>query len=222
MFSVQAEYKRAGLEVHGAELPDHAAVELEFLSFLAEQEARGGELARKWYRTRRRFLRDHTSRWLPDVGHQLTTVNDPAWQAIGLLLSAMSTSPETKSVTKEPLGLPQVNQVEQCSLCGFCAQVCPTGALSMVEDARSTRLTLYPDLCTHCQKCVRTCEEGLLKMNGHPEEVQIMTLKWSERAACPKCGSPTISQAELAAVINLLGEHPLWLDYCLECRSLQA
>ena len=80
MFTVKAEYQKAGLEVDGSELPDHIAVELEFLSFLAKQESKKGEdQPRRWGKTRQMFIKNHAAQWMPAVGRQLASMHDPAW-----------------------------------------------------------------------------------------------------------------------------------------------
>ncbi|MFQ5436543.1 MAG: molecular chaperone TorD family protein, partial [Anaerolineae bacterium] len=47
-FELQRLYQEAGLETAGAELPDYAAVELEFLSYLVEREEEDDGQARQW------------------------------------------------------------------------------------------------------------------------------------------------------------------------------
>ncbi len=55
-FAVQSAYRQVGLDPSG-ELPDYAAVELEFLSFLAEREEVDVGQAQQWRSVRRRFLK---------------------------------------------------------------------------------------------------------------------------------------------------------------------
>ncbi|MFQ5398839.1 MAG: molecular chaperone TorD family protein [Anaerolineae bacterium] len=218
-FALKALYREAGLEIAGAELPDYAAVELDFLAFLAEQEAAAALDGRSWRQVRRLFIKEHAGRWLPQVGRQLAASNDPAWAAVGKLLTASLNPPRKRRRTQSlQSGLPRITKVETCNLCSFCVQVCPTHALSMREDTRMTRLVLQPSLCTHCRKCERVCEERALDMLGDPVEDGIVILRESPRATCPRCGKPTVSQAEITAMVARLGEHPAWLDYCLDCR----
>ena len=131
-------------------LPDHAAVELEFLAFLVEQEVVDKAHAGVWQKVRTLFLQRHAGRWLPKVGRKLAQADDPGWAAIGLLLTAVTTEPIPKrmlgALASSKIGLPHINTLEECSLCGFCTQVCPTRALSVREDALTTNLILQPDL----------------------------------------------------------------------------
>lgn len=223
-FAVKAQYRRAGLEISG-ELPDHAAVELEFLSYLARREEEDAGQARKWRADRYRFLREHAGRWLPQVGRRLSASDNQAWSAVGILLAAVLTPQKrAKHHQATPIRakthlLPTVANVVDCSFCGFCAQVCPTQALRVVEDDQSTWLQLQVDGCIHCGKCERVCDEMALVMGEQESWDRVVSLCESPRAHCPLCDRPTVSLAEISAISNRLGSHPAWLDYCLDCRS---
>jgi TorA maturation chaperone TorD/Pyruvate/2-oxoacid:ferredoxin oxidoreductase delta subunit len=223
-FAVQAQYRQAGLELSG-ELPDHAAVELEFLSFLAGREEEDADQAQKWRAARRRFLKEHAGRWLPEVGRRLSAADNPAWSAVGLLLMAVLV-PRKRPPLHQPIPdrikshlLPSVDNVGDCTFCTFCAQVCPTHALRVVEDDQTTRLQLLVHGCIHCGKCERVCDEKALVMGEKETWTSVISLCESPRAHCPLCGRPTVSQAEIDAISRRLGSHPVWLDYCLDCRA---
>jgi ferredoxin len=219
MFAVKAEYQQAGLEVDGLELPDHIAIELEFLSFLTDQEAQGSQSARRWRQARETFIRNHAAEWMPAVGQLMSSTSDPAWRAIGQLLTAVITLSEKAPSNRLSSGMPVLHEANRCSLCGFCVQVCPVRALRISESAETTRLYLLPDLCIQCRKCENICEQKALSMEKEEVSGTPVMLRQSQRAICPGCGQVTISEAELAAVAARLGEHPRWLDYCLECRK---
>ncbi|RME11961.1 MAG: 4Fe-4S dicluster domain-containing protein [Bacteroidetes bacterium] len=220
-FALQALYQKMGLETTGAELPDYAAVELDFLSFLAEKEAQANDdqQARHWRHTRRQFLQEHAGKWLPQLAHRLSNSGEEAWTAVAHLLAAALNPPKRqKQITPKESGLPQIPDITLCTLCSFCVQVCPTHALSMREDDHATRLTLNPSLCIRCHKCEQVCEEKAIDLQGKPAAAPMLVLRESPRATCPRCGKPTVSEAEVTAVVARLGSHPAWLDYCLECR----
>jgi TorA maturation chaperone TorD len=223
-FAVQAQYRLVGLDISG-ERPDHAAVELEFLSFLAMREEEDAGQAQKWRAARQRFLTEHAGRWLPEVGRRLTTADNPAWAAVGVLLTALLTPRKRILHQQSRINrvnfhmLPTVADPGDCTFCGFCAQVCPVHALGVVEDDQTTRLQFQVEGCMHCGKCERVCDEKVLLMGEKETGEKVITLCESSRAYCPLCARPTVSQAEISAISRRLGSHPVWLDYCLECRA---
>jgi ferredoxin len=212
-FEVAKCYARAGLEVQGSELPDGASPELAFLAHLALNDPAG----------EKDFLRLHAARWLPALGQSLARGADPLYAAIGQLLSdwitrALAPVPTTPVRAVLPVRLPVLADTAACTLCGFCAQRCPSAALTIRETNEISALVLLADRCTGCGRCAPACDAALLKMEpagviaGKP-----VTLRLSERVACRACGQPMVSQAELDYVIKQIG-HPAWLDLCPACR----
>ena len=236
--AVAALYRAAGVApALGAELPDHAALELAFLAHLAEQAAADPAQAAGWRAAERQFLKEHGD-WLIELGRGLAADGDAVYAAIGALLAdwlSENLTPGPSPARRGEKLLPVVARVEVCTLCGFCVQVCPTRALRVDEDARETRLVLDPAACTGCGKCVRTCDPRAITLaaladaaHHAPHTTQYAVhntqyvLRCSPRASCPACGAPTVSRAELAFVAARLGDHPSWLDYCLACRPEYA
>ncbi len=227
-FAVKNLYARAGLRVEGAEMPDHASLELAFLAYLCQQEARGGMDSAEWRAARRMFVKNHAGKWLPEVGRALLRSGSPAWQALGQVLIAslskrpgkpLNISPVSQNSTKTcPVLIPTIEDATLCNLCGFCIQVCPTKALRMHEDEQHTELWLLPKNCIGCSKCAEVCGQAALELEPSFANQETVLLRCSDRAQCPRCGAPTVSQAELDAVADRLGEYPTWLDTCLECR----
>ncbi|MDP1714366.1 MAG: molecular chaperone TorD family protein [Anaerolineales bacterium] len=221
-FALSALYTQIGLEVEGAELPDHAALELSFLAFIARQESMTIDVAQatEWAAIRKLFINNHAGTWLPEVGQVLARSHYPAWIAIGLLLvaslSEQKTAPQLKTTS---LALPQIEYVDQCILCGFCVQVCPTHALAIHEDQQTTSLWLSSPLCVHCNKCMRVCPEHVIQMGEENLPSHLILLYESPRGICPKCAELTFSQAEIKAVADKIG-NPSWVEYCLNCRSI--
>jgi TorA maturation chaperone TorD/ferredoxin len=160
-------YQAAGLELAGAELPDHASVELAFLAFLARRQASEPEHSRAWRRLERRFIKEHGGRWLPALGRALIASTDPVYAPIGRLLvhwlEEMARPPKRKSGLAQRGTLPLMARPEDCTLCGFCIGVCPTRALAIHETGAETMLLLRDSHCTGCGKCVGICQTRALE-----------------------------------------------------------
>jgi TorA maturation chaperone TorD len=76
-------YAEAGLTPKGdsREAPDHVTRELEFMYFLAFEEARTGDAV--WTSRRTRFWREHLGRWLPEFADAIGKVDvDPFWATL--------------------------------------------------------------------------------------------------------------------------------------------
>jgi NAD-dependent dihydropyrimidine dehydrogenase PreA subunit len=58
-------------------------------------------------------------------------------------------------------GSPLVAVVDQdeCTGCGVCAEVCPTGAIAVEDVAR-----IEPSACTGCAQCVPECPQGAISI----------------------------------------------------------
>ena len=213
-------YEMAGLPITDGELPDHASLELAFLAYLARQPALDPGHASRWQRLERQFIVNHAGRWLPDLGRGLATSGDPVYAPIGRLLTGwieeMTRRPQPE---KRAPRLPQVRQTD-CTLCGFCVQMCPTRALVIVEDEHETCLSLLVDRCSGCGRCTQHCETGALTLRSPAAFMGAarQPLRRSPRVPCRGCGQPTVSRAELDFVAGRLGR-PRWLEYCLSCRA---
>jgi Fe-S-cluster-containing hydrogenase component 2 len=60
-----------------------------------------------------------------------------------------------------------VIHVEKCTGCGECLDVCPEGALYLVED----KAAVDEALCSECEACLSTCpEEAILPVVEIPED----------------------------------------------------
>jgi TorA maturation chaperone TorD/NAD-dependent dihydropyrimidine dehydrogenase PreA subunit len=225
--AVEKLYREAGVEVQGSELPDHASIELAFLAHLAGQKLLHGL-------TERKFILEHAGRWLPGLGRSLASTGDPVYGPIGELLAgwleeAVWPDKKNRNLSVPENRLPAIQAEENCSLCGFCVQVCPTHALSIIENQDETALLLSPAACVRCRKCERVCEFQAIQILPQPvlaeypmETVhspeKVFVLRKSTLVACHTCGEPIASQAEVDFVRRQLG-FPVWLDYCLECRT---
>lgn len=216
LFSTLDMYKEAGLDIAGAELADHAGLELAFLAYLVDKEKNDPEFFREWKQARQLFIKNHCERWLPEVGRLMFRSIYPGWSAIGLLMIALFSSTVNKINNKNIL--PHIAEPDRCTLCGFCVQVCPTGALRIHEDETMSSLQLETSLCNSCTNCMKICPENVLSLSVALSDQTQVLLRESPLARCSNCGEKTFSQAELDYTQKVLGNSE-WLAYCLKCRS---
>ncbi len=222
MFSVDLLYRAEGLSVQTDELQDHASLELAFLAYLAGLPDSGDGSRPRRQSKERKFLKHHGD-WLVELGRDLAATGDPVYAPVGRFLAGwlteLSRPPQPPRQSRK---LPALRASPQCILCGFCAQVCPTEALTIRETDRETGLVLSAGTCIECAQCILVCEPGCLTMRAEtpgddPAETRRLLVVTS-RAVCPDCGAPTISRAELSYMQSILGR-PGWLEQCLDCRS---
>jgi ferredoxin len=132
-----------------------------------------------------------------------------------------------------PLGIVRVRR-ETCTLCGACADACPTRALERGDTAAASLLSYDPALCIACERCAAVCPEGAsetIEVHRVTDTAALAhgraTLKRDAVVCCRKCGRPVAPQAMLDRVRTMLedenGAGPL-LDVltalCADCRSL--
>ncbi|UCC89870.1 MAG: molecular chaperone TorD family protein [Anaerolineales bacterium] len=229
-WDVERHYRGLGLAPVGGELPDHASVELAYLGHLSSAEAEAGaagdsQLMAQLKVAQRTFLRTHAGAWLPEVGVTLAAEGDAFYAAVGWLLSGFL---EEELVGRKRNGrarghVPQLKEPAACTLCGLCVGSCQFGALRVIENATQTALTLESARCLGCDRCVRTCPEGVLHLSCEAGDgTARQALRQSPRADCPSCGRPTVSQAELEAVLSRLQPDPAIqqrLRLCVACKS---
>ena len=213
-WAVEKLYHAAGLDTIGAELADHASLELAFLSHLAA----GGHAS-----IERSFIAQHAGRWLPDVGRAMLRSGDPVYAPIGQLLADWlfeAPHPRRAHTQSSCRRVPVILAAAACTLCGFCVQVCPTRALAVHETEDMTALLLSNSMCMGCGKCERVCETHALAIQSSGEvrsSTEWRVLRQSPRARCRGCEQPMVSRAELEFVAGQIGR-PAWLEYCPDCR----
>jgi ferredoxin len=219
-FEMARLYCAAGMETAGAELPDHISLELAFLAYLAGQT---GD-----YPYEQQFLEKHGA-WMIDLGRALARSGDEVYAPIGALLDDWLTEVQ-KPATQQEFVRPQPSTVNglllpilpnpnDCTLCGFCAQVCPTRALKVMQNAEGDFLLLNTAECIHCAKCERVCEFHALKMSlPGPSAEATLVLRQSPHALCKTCGKPIASRAEMDYIVSQIGK-AAWQHLCLDCRA---
>jgi ferredoxin len=235
-WQVERHYQALGLVCPKGELPDHASLELTFLGHLASAEAEAradgnDQLVARLTAEQRYFLGTHAGAWLPDVGAALAAAEHRLYATVGRLLSGF--------LAEELTGQPRIDQAQRklpllpepaaCTLCGLCVGSCPLGALRIIESATETALTLNPAQCNGCSRCERSCPERVLHLSVEVTDSRFKAdsagyriIRQSPRAECPNCGRPTVSLAELDAVLARLQPDPTMqqrLCLCVACKS---
>jgi len=127
-----------------------------------------------------------------------------------------------------PLGVLDIRE-EGCTLCGICAGVCPTSALSFDQGAETATLSFQGSKCLACRHCVDVCPEHVLTVEARTDLPTILggmtELKRGTVATCRRCGRPVAPSAMLQRLRELLprqSEELLDLvgELCLDCRGL--
>ena len=214
-FEMAKLYRAAGLETSGAELPDHISLELSFLSYLASQ-AECLNYEKQFFEKR--------GAWMIDLGRALEKSGDNTYSPIGQLLADWLTEQMQPATCNFQLAtnndlLPVILNPNDCTLCGFCAQVCPTRALKVMQNAEGDFLSLTTAECIHCNKCERICDFHALTMSlPAPNADETLILRQSPHALCKTCGKPIASQAEMKYIVSQIGEAH-WQHLCLDCRA---
>jgi len=223
-FAVAQIYKSAGLVSQTEELPDHASMELAFLAYLVTCEEDETNRSPARLSRERRFLQQHAGDWLVDAGRQMVRSGDPVYGPIGCLLAEwVLENSRSDFRSRQDVRLPALIETEKCTLCGFCAQVCPTKALVIRETDQETGVFMMSAGCIGCGKCAKICVPRALRMVESRSESE-GTREWqllfsSPRVKCTICNVPMISEAEMCYMQTVLGQTE-WLGQCLDCRAL--
>ena len=169
------------------------------------------------------------------------TATEPLWstepraaaRALERLLESSAKRPSiaVPSVAS-PLGIVMID-ARHCTLCGSCAQICPTGALNIQPCDGSTAIQFDPAACHGCGLCLGVCPES----RHHTIRVQQtmdtdalaagqVTLVADELQRCDVCGSAFASAAMVRRVTSDLEGlvNPLTLNTvrhrCSTCRGV--
>jgi ferredoxin len=148
-------------------------------------------------------------------------------------LSDVDGGPQEASLTHaySPLGVVHVDG-DGCTGCGSCARICPTGAISTVEEEGSASLIFDPALCTGCGLCVGRCPEQAMRVDRVADPASLArgrTPLWVDtQVRCDKCGAVVAPQAMLRRVEAILSRGDTYRTgvmtaigrRCPSCRGL--
>ena len=114
----------------------------------------------------------------------------------------------------------------RCSLCGLCADSCPTGALRYEESNQKANLLFRTADCTGCGLCSNACPEAALVIARRLEESSLrddaIVLKSADLRRCQQCGRGYAPEAMVSRVLSSLGERAPAVNfgYCPDCRMI--
>jgi heterodisulfide reductase subunit A len=95
-----------------------------------------------------------------DIPDTVAQASGAAAQALGLLnRGQVSIEPMTAEVL--PL---------RCVACGLCVELCPAGAVQMVEVRGRRQAEINPALCKGCGLCVAACRGGAITLHGFTDQ----------------------------------------------------
>jgi energy-converting hydrogenase B subunit K len=84
---------------------------------------------------------------------------------------------------------------EDCTACGLCARLCPSGALTFVEDEEFFVINFNAVECLDCTICSLICPADAVVFEPEVDPRQLaadvpQTLRAGKLAPCQKCGTP--------------------------------
>jgi len=211
--AVRERYAEEGLGPEDHLLPDHVAVELEFMAHLARKEAEAWEegdvdRAETCLRQQESFLREHLGRWLPSFCQRVLTgeahpfyasLAQRAWKHVAEDIAQVRSWLSTAATDwiDEIHGW-TVAVAPECTLCGLCERVCIPRALRLSHGGGEMQLRFCPGLCDGCGACEQWCPERAVTVEPSPasEGAGVVLLR-SPLVICPGCGEPSLSAALL-------------------------
>lgn len=110
-------------------------------------------------------------------------------------------------------GKPEFQQ-DDCLGCTACSEVCPSGAIEVIDDIpkRKRKVVRYLDRCIHCGECERicTCECGIKMVPEFELAVydrkELVDSVERELLVCENCGRPIASKKHVLWLIDRLEE----------------
>ncbi len=233
--AVRQSYAVEGLAPEGHSLPDHVALELEFMAHLARREAEARERddeeeALACLRQQEAFLGEHLGRWLPRFCQQVlageahpfyASLAQRTWEHVAQDMAQVRTWLNAAEPAER--GSWTVTVSPECTLCGLCVRLCPREALRLIQDEDEMCLRFDPAPCDGCAACQQWCPEGAVTIELLPSAEGQRVLMRSPLATCPGCGQPYLSVALLAQVLEQAAgddeELRRRLTLCAACKA---
>ncbi len=240
--AVRSLYAEEGLAPEPGLLPDHVAMELEFMAHLARKEgdareAGDGEGVLACLRQQESFLQEHLGRWVPSFCQEVLVSEAPpfyadlaqrTWDQVAEDLARLRRSlREEAAASGEGADNWTVALERACTLCGLCTQLCRPGALKMTMEDGEVRLLLDATACDGCAACEQRCPERAIAVKRSTgSEGGNVLLSSSPLAVCPRCGKASAPRLLLDRIQELAAiEDKAWrqrVALCPTCRLFQG
>lgn len=119
---------------------------------------------------------------------------------------------------------------EQCTMCGVCADRCPTGSLKLRHSDDAVRLFFDARMCIGCGACEGSCPEHAIRVREHTYSsylLSAMTKRKDEIVKCKVCGAPLGPKSMIDRVAEKLREKGLdklaeRAYLCSTCKLLKS
>ena len=108
-------------------------------------------------------------------------------------LTYLVVEPSAESCSLAGIGFAWLSVSTDCTACGVCARVCPTGALQFTKAGSHYEMTFLPPHCIGCEACLHVCAPGALSVDHSPTYAQIfghlepLVLSDGELTSCNHC-----------------------------------
>lgn len=80
-------------------------------------------------------------------------------------------------------------EAQRCNACGTCVRLCPTQAISHIEQSGQQHLQLDMSCCVGCNLCVQSCDQNALA-SSNTSSVAVRPLRWPLAVSeCGNCGA---------------------------------
>ncbi len=161
-------YAEAGLQIRASnrELPDHISLELAFMAYLVSKEEIETERESAWRERQLRFLRDHLSRWVPNLCDKIDQSD-----AHGFFRQAAR---EANALVQKDLAKLTAESGGGSTQDAGQRRRNPAGEDKRLSSSRCTprypniRLDVCSPPCTLCTLCVDNCRPGALSVYISP------------------------------------------------------
>ncbi|MFO7618554.1 MAG: 4Fe-4S dicluster domain-containing protein [Thermoplasmata archaeon] len=113
----------------------------------------------------------------------------------------------------------------KCTACGACANMCPSGAIDLVEELGRFKITYNLWKCSFCGTCQQVCPEEAVRLTADyvmqdVSKTGLVTTGEMDRMNCSGCGKPHITITQFKAVKARILEHAPDLDAGKVAESL--